>query len=72
MPGPDTARDADFHEITSNLSEGLRTCRSVVQSYRVLLFGDQSDVSGPNEPPTAAIHDLPSDHEDETLETSST
>jgi hypothetical protein len=72
VPGPDNARDADFHEISSNLSEGLRTCRSVVQSYRVLLIGDQPDVSGPNEPPATVIRDIPSDHEDETLETSST
>ena len=72
MPGPDNARDADFHEISSSLSEGLRTCRSVVQSYRVLLIGDQPGVSGPDEPPTAVTHDLPSNHEDEIFETSST
>jgi hypothetical protein len=60
LPVPDSedAQDVEFEEVTSNLSEGLRTCRSVVQSYRLLLVGDQPAVSGHSETPAAVNDDV--------------
>ena len=59
MPDSEHAQDVEFEEVSSNLSEGLRTCRSVVQSYRVLLVGDQLGVSGHIETPAAVNDDVP-------------
>ena len=71
MPGPEDPQDADIEEVSSSLSEGLRTCRSVVNSYRVLLVGDQPDVSRQDEIPPA-VDDVPSSGLTvETIETSS-
>ena len=59
MPGPEVVPDAEFEEVSSNLTEGLKTCRSVVQSYRVLLVGDQPGVSRHSETPAAVNDDVP-------------
>lgn len=40
-------REEDFQAASSQLSAGLRTCRSVVSNYRSLIVGDgDSDPSG--------------------------
>lgn len=63
MPGSADPQGANFEEVSSSLAEGLRTCRSVVQSYRVLLVGDQADASGQGEPPAADNDDVPGNDE---------
>ncbi len=40
MPGREDSQKVDLQEVSSNLSEGLRTCRSVLRGYRSLLVGD--------------------------------
>ena len=59
MPDSEDVQGVEFEEVSSSLSEGLRTCRSVVQSYRVLLVGDQPSVSGHSEAPAAVNDDVP-------------
>ena len=41
MPAREDSQRAEFDEASSNLSEGLKTCRAVVRSYRTLLVGDE-------------------------------
>jgi hypothetical protein len=36
-------RDADVEQVNSQLSEGLKTCRSVVANYRMMLTGESGD-----------------------------
>jgi hypothetical protein len=43
--------EADVDQANSRLNEGLKSCRTVLESYRLMLTG-QSD-SDPVEPPTA-------------------
>jgi hypothetical protein len=59
VPGSEDPQGANFEEVSSSLTEGLRTCRSVVQSYRVLLVGDQPDASGEGEHLPADNDDVP-------------
>ncbi len=40
MPAREDSPNAKFEEVSSNLSEGLKTCRTVVRSYRTLLVGN--------------------------------
>jgi hypothetical protein len=41
MPRPSNPTEADFEEASSRLAESLKSCRSVVNDYRVLLTGEQ-------------------------------
>jgi hypothetical protein len=45
----DGSPDVNVQETSTRLSEGLRNCRTVLESYRVMLTG-QAD-SAPPEPP---------------------
>lgn len=63
MPDSENVQGVEFEEVSSSLSEGLRTCRSVVQSYRVLLVGDQLSGSGHSEAPAAVNDDVPGQSE---------
>jgi hypothetical protein len=38
---PDNPRESDFERESSRLSEGLKSCRSVVNNYRAMMTGDQ-------------------------------
>ena len=38
---PDNPREDDFERASSSLSEGLRSCRSVVDNYRAMIVGDR-------------------------------
>ena len=33
----------DFDEASTQLNEGLKSCRSVVQNYRMMLMGENGD-----------------------------
>lgn len=39
----------DSDEAREQLSEGLKSCRSVVQNYRLMLTGDFSDLQAAND-----------------------
>lgn len=41
MANSNEPRDADFEQASSQLNQGLRTCRAVVESYRAILTGEQ-------------------------------
>ena len=49
MAGHDGSQDTDFEQVSSNLDEGLKTCRAVVRSYRELLIGDPVALSADND-----------------------
>ena len=49
MSGDSNSREATFEEVNSRLSEGLKTCRSVVSTYRTLL-SDPALTGNDNEP----------------------
>ena len=36
----DEPQDADFEQASSQLNQGLKTCRAVVDSYRAILTGE--------------------------------
>jgi len=40
VPTPIDPQDSNFDQANSQLSDGLRSCRSVVSNYRALLAGD--------------------------------
>lgn len=41
MADSNEPRDADFEQASSQLNQGLRTCRAVVENYRAILTGEQ-------------------------------
>lgn len=43
MSGEGNPREADFEQATHSLSEGLRSCRAIVDNYRVMLGGESND-----------------------------
>lgn len=43
MSDTDDTREADLEAATTSLKQGLKSCRSVVSSYRNLLAGDQDN-----------------------------
>lgn len=63
MPGSEDPQGANFEEVSTSLTEGLKTCRSVVRSYRLLLVGDQPDASDQGEPSAADNDDVPGNDE---------
>src|SRR5437868_6618681 len=42
VPSPTDPNDEKFEDASSQLSEGLKSCRAVVSGYRALLVGDVS------------------------------
>ena len=40
MAGHDDSRNDEIEQLNSNLDQGLKSCRSVMRSYRELLVGD--------------------------------
>ena len=46
MPTPIDPQDSNFDQANSQLSDGLRSCRSVVSNYRALLAGDSDEAPG--------------------------
>lgn len=56
MEEPEDARDADFEQASAKLNEGLKTCRSMVRSYRHALAAElapaePADAAAATEPP---------------------
>jgi hypothetical protein len=49
-------READDEEASARLSNGLKTCRSVVANYKALLTADQPGNEKPDEPDPAETH----------------
>ena len=45
MSPEDNPLDSDFDVASTQLSEGLKTCRSVVQNYRMMLGAENGDIS---------------------------
>ena len=43
MPGQSRPHDADIEQVNNGLSEGLKSCRSVVANYKALLLADPVD-----------------------------
>ena len=50
MTGEQQPQQADVDEVNSQLQEGLKSCRTMVSSYRALLTGEQpaDDASNDN------------------------
>jgi hypothetical protein len=46
-------READVAEVSSKLSEGLETCRSVVMNYRSLLSSSRAEIPTNDNDPQA-------------------
>ena len=46
VPTPIDPQDSNFDQANSQLSDGLRSCRSVVSNYRALLAGDSDEGLG--------------------------
>ena len=40
MASGDDPRDADYQQASSQLSDGLKTCRAVVENYRAMMTGE--------------------------------
>lgn len=41
MPGAEGSGDADVDEVSEKLSEGLQSCRTVMEAYRLMLVPGQ-------------------------------
>ena len=55
----DNPLGSDFDEASAQLSEGLKTCRSVVQNYRLMLGGEQlGHADHDADPAESAANDL--------------
>ena len=50
MPAEQIPPDSNVGEVNARLSEGLKTCRSMVANYKALLTGEE----GAPEPPAEA------------------
>jgi hypothetical protein len=46
VPGGNDPREPDFEQANSQLNEGLKTCRSVVDNYRAMLAEDPGEGTG--------------------------
>ena len=53
MPSGNDPREPDFEQANSQLNEGLKSCRAVVNNYRAMLAGDHGGAD-----------DVPSDESD--------
>ena len=49
MPTKEISRESDVDDVSEQLSDGLKTCRSVVANYKALLAGDGQDTEAPEE-----------------------
>jgi hypothetical protein len=47
VPNPDLPRDLELEEATVMLDQGLKSCRTVISSYRALLMPEQSNDNSP-------------------------
>ena len=45
MSPEDNPVESDFDEASAQLSEGLKSCRSVVQNYRMMLNGENASLT---------------------------
>ena len=54
MPSPTDPNDEKFEDATSQLNEGLKSCRAVVSGYRALLVGDASNETDDGDEEAAA------------------
>ena len=51
MPGGDNPRDTDdVEQASSKLSEGLKSCRSMLNDYRAVIGGEQDLSDNDNSP----------------------
>lgn len=49
MPAENDPQRLDSDEVCVQLDEGLRSCRTVVQNYRLMMAGDFSQVHAAND-----------------------
>ena len=56
MPAREPPREADDEDASARLSEGLKTCRSVLANYKALLTADQPANQEPDERDPAETH----------------
>jgi hypothetical protein len=54
VPDEDDLRDADLDEATSQLSAGLKVCRSVIDNYRSILSGENAATDDGVEQPNSS------------------
>ena len=50
MSGQVDPQQADFEKVSSELDQGLKSCRSVLRSYQAIL-GESHEADNSNEPP---------------------
>jgi hypothetical protein len=53
--GGNGPRDADLDEASSQLSEGLKMCRSVIDNYRSMLSGEIAAANGNGARPSKGL-----------------
>jgi hypothetical protein len=49
VPDEQIPPDAPIDEVNARLSDGLKTCRSMVANYKALLLAEQDDVEAPSD-----------------------
>lgn len=54
MSGNIDPKDREFDEVNLRLSEGLKSCHSVISGYRALLAPEQDNQPSADSAPTAA------------------
>jgi len=54
VPSPTDPNDEKFEDASSQLSEGLKSCRAVVSGYRALLVGDAGNETDDGDEEAAA------------------
>jgi hypothetical protein len=61
VSGHPNAQEADFEQVSSNLAEGLKTCRSIVANYRAMLRDHQNPENDDSERADDELGDVPTD-----------
>jgi hypothetical protein len=56
VPAREPPREEDDEDASARLSDGLKTCRSVLANYKALLTGDQLGTEQPDEGDRAETH----------------
>jgi hypothetical protein len=65
VSGEQTPQDAHVEQVSSKLTEGLKTCRAMVSHYRTMLTSDQSGKTSKRDTRAgdcAAVEELPPNH----------
>ena len=53
----DDSREGEFEDANNKLSEGLKSCRTVLSNYRALLDSERKQDAACDEPPEGAADD---------------